>query len=192
MTLSSDIYQPIIPLPIATNNQFSAIEYFNIDHSCSLEDLISIFSFTPQLNRLICKELIRSNDNIKIEVPLILDNLTRIQIYECYLVFDKLETFIKMISSQLRVLHITTYWDATYLDADRWKRLISEHMPHLRELDFQHHEFIDDDFEVTKYHKLINRFRSSFWLMRQLVFELAVDVNDWTWSELIYSIHPYR
>ena len=190
--LSSEIYQPIIPLPIATENQFSTIEYLNINHSCTLKDLISILSFTPRLNRLICKELIKSNENIRIQVPLILDKLICIRICECYLVFDELETFIKIISSQLRALRLTTYWDAAYLDADRWKRLISEHMLHFRELYLQHHEFIDDDFALTEYHTLLNGFTSSFWLERQLVFEFTIDVNDWSWSEIVYSIHPFR
>jgi hypothetical protein len=190
--ISSEAYEPFIPLPIATNNQFSSIEYLIINHSCSLNDLISILSYTHRLNHLTCRELIRSNENITQKATINLPNLTYISILECYLIFDILEPFIKKISSQLQVLRINTYWYASYLDANRWERLISEYMPYLREFSLQHHEFIDDDFEITENHKRINQFISSFWISHQYIFELAIDVNDWSWSEIIYSIHPYR
>jgi hypothetical protein len=192
ITISSDAYEPFIPLRIATKYQFSTVEYLTINHSCSLNDLVRILSYTPRLKRLTCKELIRSNENIAREIILNLSNLTHIRISECYVIFDKLETFIKQISSQLQVLRINTYWDVTYLDADRWEQLISEYIPQLQEFYLQHHEFTDDDFEVTEYHTLMDQFNSQFWITRRHIFELAIDVNDWSWSEIIYSIHPYR
>jgi hypothetical protein len=65
-------------------------------------------------------------------------------------------------------------------------------MPHLQKFYFRHHEFIDDDFEVTEYHSEINRFTSSFWTEAQSIFELEIDVNDSSWSEITYTIHPYK
>ena len=192
LTISSDAYEPFIRLPFARNYQFSTIEHLTINHSCSLNDLVSILSYTPRLNRLTCKELIKSNKNSTREAIVNVFNLAYICISECYVIFDKLEIFLKHISSLLQVLRINTYWDVAYLDADRWKELILEYIPCLRELCLRHHEFIDDDFEVTQYHRLIHQFNSSFWIIRRHVFEMAVDVNNWSWGEIIYSIHPYK
>ena len=45
-------YRLTISLPIATNEQFSTIEYLIIDHPCTFNELFSIISYTPQLHRL--------------------------------------------------------------------------------------------------------------------------------------------
>ncbi|UJR32689.1 hypothetical protein I4U23_020148 [Adineta vaga] len=190
--LSSETYQPIMPLSIATDKQYSSIEYLNIDHSCSLKDLLVILSFTPQLKSLVCKEFIQSNVNHIVEVPFQLMNLIYLRINECYLVFDELEMFITKVSSQLEALTITSYWDSMYLDADRWQQMIMEHIPHLKELSLQHHEYIDDDFQITNYHTAINQFTSWFWYTRGLIFDVTIDVNDWSWYEIIYSIHRFE
>jgi hypothetical protein len=175
---SSEAYQPSIPLSIATHDQFSSIEYLIINHSCDLNDLISIFSYTPRLSRLTCRELIQSIENIAQETTIHLSNLMYICVAECYAVFDQLESFLKKIICPLQRLRIHTYWDANYLDADRWERLFVEYIPYLKEFYLQHHEFIDDDFQVTEFHT------------RHYILELTIDVNDGSWSEIIYSIHP--
>jgi hypothetical protein len=189
---SSDSYQPLVPLTIATNKQFSTIEYLNIDHSCRLDHFIAILSHTPRLNRLVCRQLIESNVNVERVVPPTLSTLIHICISGCYLMFNKLESIIRKIHSPVRTFRISTYWGEAYLDADRWERLILQYMPHLREFYFQHHEFIDDDFEVTEYHTRINRFMSSFWIERRSIFELEIDVSGSLSSKIIYSMHPYR
>ncbi|CAF3170403.1 unnamed protein product [Rotaria sp. Silwood2] len=41
-----------ITLPLAVNNQCTSIEYLVIDHYCSLNELVSLISYTPKLRRL--------------------------------------------------------------------------------------------------------------------------------------------
>jgi hypothetical protein len=193
MKFSSEVYEPLIPLSIATNDQFSTIEYLIIDHSCSLKDLISIVSYTSRLSRLTCRELTRSIENVVQGTTIHLPDLTYISISECYAIFDLFESFLKRIICPLQILRIHTYWDANYLDANRWKRLFIDYMPYFEEFWLQHHEYIDDDFQITQFHTLItNQFHSSFWNTQHYISELAIDINDWSWSEIIYSIHPYR
>ncbi|CAF4925660.1 unnamed protein product, partial [Rotaria sp. Silwood2] len=50
--ISSFNYYRSIILPIAMNNQFSPIEHLVINHYCSLNELQSLISYTPQLRRL--------------------------------------------------------------------------------------------------------------------------------------------
>ncbi|CAF4351100.1 unnamed protein product, partial [Rotaria magnacalcarata] len=52
---------------------------------------------------------------------------------------------------------------------------------------FRYSDIIDDEFELTFYHSLINRFTSSFWIDQKSFFKLFIEED-----ELIYSIRPYQ
>ncbi len=53
------------------------------------------------------------------EERLTLSHLSHISIDNCEIEFDEFEVFIKRISSQLRMLCLTTFWNPAYLDANR-------------------------------------------------------------------------
>ncbi|CAF1231863.1 unnamed protein product, partial [Didymodactylos carnosus] len=177
---------------MTTNEQFSNIEYLFIDHTCNLDDLISILSYTPRLCRLICTEVNNSNKYITTKTISTISTSTYISITRCAVSFDDLEIFITQISSQLEVLRITCYEDATYLDANRWERIISQNLSHLFRFDFKYEEIIDEDFVVTKYHSLINQFNLSFWIERNWLCKLYIDTDGWNINIIRYSIDPYR
>ena len=199
----NQIYQVIFHLPILKYNKLSlvnantsniivppivsGIEYLIIDHHCSLDQLITILQYTPQLRRLQCKYLKHSHNNRESKDKLILSHLSYISITNCCLRFDDFETFITQISSQLEVLRITTYWDMTYLHADRWEQLILQHMPHLYRFDFNHHQRHDNNYEYIDFSVLISRFISQFWVERQWLVELTI-----IRSVLICTIRPHR
>lgn len=63
-------------------------------HKCTLNELISILYHTPRLRRLICEELLGSNEDIDEEVSLMLPDLTCIRVGECFIEFDEFERFI--------------------------------------------------------------------------------------------------
>ncbi len=65
-------------------------------------------------------------------------------------------------------------------------------MPHLHIFDFQYQESIDDDLKVTSYHTLMNRFNSSFWIQRQWLLEIKIDINKKIEGLIIYSISPSK
>jgi hypothetical protein len=183
---------PFISLTIATNIQFTTIEYLNIQHSCKLNDLITILSYTPRLGHLTCREVIGSIENID-GMSLSLCNLTHLVIRKFRLQFDIFEVFINKICSQLQKLCITTCQDEAYLDADRWERLIREHIPHLYQFYFDHQIFVyRRRFAMPPYYKGINRFISPFWIERGWIFRLKIDIGYDSSAVITYSIHSYK
>ncbi|CAF1448836.1 unnamed protein product [Adineta steineri] len=191
--LSYYTFELPIPLSIATNTQYSHIEYLVVDHPCTLNELIVILSYTPQLCRLTCREINESNEEENTKHVLgVISNLTYISISKCYAKFDELILFITKISPQLQVLHITSCGDTTYLDADRWQRLISQYLLNLRILEFKYEEFIDDDLEVTLYHERLDRFYSSFWTKRKWYFRLHIDTGYLLDDLIVYSVSSDR
>ena len=54
-----------ISLPIATNKQFNSIEILVVEHSCSLNELATLISYTPRLVRMRINEIITNDSNTK-------------------------------------------------------------------------------------------------------------------------------
>ncbi|CAF0979013.1 unnamed protein product [Adineta steineri] len=169
----------------------STITHLNIDHACYLNDVVHMLSYTPYLRRIVFGKLMQSYRNIE-KITLSLPYLTHISIGKCYLQFDELDIFIKKISSQLQMLRISTCDDETYLDPDRWERLISKYIPYLRNFYFEYHQLVNDNFQTTSYNELIHRFTSEFWRERRWIFKLEMNVNFFFLTNVVYSIHPYR
>ncbi|CAF4237710.1 unnamed protein product [Rotaria magnacalcarata] len=177
-----------ITIPIAAQNQFSSIEYLLIYHRCTFNQLTSILLHTPRLSHLHCFNIIESKDQSKSELMIKLHNLTHLTMTLYNLEFDELEEFLLKLCSQLQLFHVKIESrDRSYLNADRWERFISQNMPSLIKFIFRYTDTIDDEFELTFYHSLINRFSSSFWIDRKWVFKLFIEED-----ELIYSIRPYQ
>ncbi len=179
-------------MSMTANEQFDSMEQLVIDHPCTLHGLNNILSYTPKLRRLTCKNLFRFNLYFQTEIPLRIFNLTHCSIRICYLKFDEFEIFIKKISSQLRLLHLTSSLDITYLNADRWERLISQHMPYLHTFQLKHSDVISGCFKVQSYHSFINRFTSSFWIEKGWLLDIQTDLNHWPPIKIIYSIQPHK
>jgi hypothetical protein len=77
--------------------------------------------------------------------------------------------------------------DESFLDTDRWEQFILKHIPQMNKFYFEYHEYVDVENKLIPYHGLVNWFTSLFWIERQWVFELIIDVDDIT-----YIIHPQR
>jgi hypothetical protein len=172
-----------ILVPMFINPKPSTITRLVISFNCALNELTSLILHTPHLQYLSCEYLVETNDDEEVnrnDERLILPHLTHISIDNCNMDFDQFEIFIKKISFQLRKLRLTTFWESTYLDADRWKQLIKRHMPYLSEFHLDHYRVLDDVESIIQ-------FTSSFWIEKQWFFELKCDIADF-----IYSIHPYR
>ncbi|CAF0981208.1 unnamed protein product [Adineta steineri] len=55
---------------------------------------------------------------------------------QCYLMnFDRFQSFLIQIDSQLQVLRINIKYDRTYLDANRWEHIISQYFSLLQNFD---------------------------------------------------------
>jgi hypothetical protein len=190
--LGSKAFEPKISLKNNNNNQCSTIQCMLMRHGCRLDHLMNLLSYTPQLRRLICWRLLDSRKNIEKEISITLPHLRYIFIKKSHLNFDKFESFIVNICSQLRMMSIATNNDSAYLDANRWERLISKHMPYLEKFDFEHHEFFDDQLRIAEYHQLIHRFTSVFWIKRQSIFALRTKTDRDGENKIIYSIRSKK
>ncbi len=184
--------ETFIPLPIASNEQLTRIEYLYIHHCCALDELIVILTYTPQLCRLNCTQVNDSNGVIRHQSLNTRSNLTHIFIDRCSADFDEMEIFMTKILSHLQVLDIACSRDTAYLDADRWERIISQYLLHLRIFKFKYEETIDEDLEATLHHEQINRFNSKFWMKRNWFFHLYIDSDAWMDNLIVYSILPSR
>jgi hypothetical protein len=130
-------------LPMATNKQYSSIEYLSICHYFTLKEFTHILSYTPRLSHLHCMDFLESNnDNVKIK----LSNLVHLSIDIYYLDFDKYETFLLKFCSNLQSLNVAIQRsNESYLDGDRWERLISQNMPLLNKFIFCYTDFVNTD-----------------------------------------------
>jgi hypothetical protein len=182
---------PLI-LPFACDRQFSSIEHLNIDIELDLNELISIFSYTPELCHLTCQCLLNYSLNIGREITILLPHLTHIHLNRCQLQFNELEILIKRISSPLQVLRFTTSENIEYLAVDRWEKLILEYLPQLRKFEFEYEEKIPNNFQLDLHHQQIKQFTSSFWIERQWYFEIEIDAPRFNDNRIIYMIHSSR
>ncbi len=177
-----------VSLPIATNKQFSPIEYLVLDQYCTFEELSTITSYTPQLRHLCFMHTDKSDLNSEIFVRVPLSNMTYISILEYPQIFDELELFISGIEWKLKFLYITTKSkDVSYFDANRWEELILKYLPHLKVFHLQYDEFTIEEDELSIYLGEPNQFISSFWIERQWLFEVKID-----YDLIMYSVCPYK
>jgi hypothetical protein len=179
-----DCDQLDITLPMAYDGEFSSIEYLGIYHPCKLDQLINILSYTPRLTHLNCSTLEKPDDE---DISFKLSNLTHLTLRIYYINFIEFEIFLLALCSQLKFLNVDILCnDESYLDADRWERLISHNILSLNKFIFCYSDCIHD-FEIKPNHALINRFTSTFWIQRNWIFKIALDRNH-----LDYSIRPYK
>ncbi|CAF4037194.1 unnamed protein product [Rotaria sp. Silwood2] len=181
-----------ITLPIATSEQYSFIEYLNIDIIISFNELITLLSYTPKLRHLTCQQLYSSTAYIQIQRALVLSYLTYVNFHRCHLQFSELEILIKKIGSQLKILHFTTSDNITFLDVNRWQKLILQYLPNLFKFEFEYDEKIPNVFQLGSHHQQINQFTSLFWIKRQWYLHIQIDAVPFSNSRIIYSIHSYK
>ncbi len=175
----------------AKDRYINSIEHLVIDHDCTIDELFNILSYTPRLCYLNCKS-VRILYPLRRNVLINLCNLRYISINNFDVDFDKFEIFFEGIHSPIQVLRFKTSQKLNYNDANRWERLITHHMPYLHTFYLQCSINFHDRFGFDQEHEKSNGFTSSFWIERQWIFELQVNMNKTHSTEIIYSIHPYR
>jgi hypothetical protein len=185
----NDLEDAHVLVALASNKRFSSIEYLNIDHNCTFEELFSIIQHTPQLRHLFCKNLINSDTHIDLQKSVALPNLTylRIDNCDCDVGFDEFEIFITKLSAPLQILNIEQWVSYGCLDADRWERLIRRHIPQLCRFYYKVSEAYHLDYEHGHLDFEIDRFTSIFWIERQWFVEIKTDFCGVT-----YIIRPFR
>jgi hypothetical protein len=174
-----------ISLPFATNERFSTIEYLNISHNCTSQQLFSIIQHTPQLRHLTCKNLIGSGTGNKQLVTL--SNLTYLSINCISMKLAEFESIMTNLSSQLQVLNIEYSLDEDYLDADRWEQRIKNHIPHLRKFDCEYHTYDSSEYLNNSFYMMMNQFTSPFWTEQPWFFQAEISTEA-----VVYSIYSHQ
>ncbi|CAF4076640.1 unnamed protein product [Rotaria magnacalcarata] len=102
---------------------------------------------------------------------------------------DKLAVLLSYIP-QLRRLSFATN-DKTYLDPNRWEKLILSYMPYLRIFDIQWEYFPQKNVNTTDIF-MIESFRTQFWLERQWFFIFTLESANDDCYRVLFSTNPYR
>jgi hypothetical protein len=176
-----------ISLPIAINQQSSTIETLAIAHPCTFNELACLTSYTPKLRHLTLDNTDKTDPNIEPILPIILSNLTRIDIHLHHETFDKLELIITKIGSKLNVLCCSASKDAAFVDGHRWKQFILRYLPDLKKFYMSYEDTVRNKSQFSTYPGEQNQFSSSFWIERQWVFAARI-LGEY----ITYSIGPYR
>jgi hypothetical protein len=193
--ISFDDSRKDFPLPITDEKllQNSSIQYLIINGLYNIDGLIPILSNMPKLRHLSCNSLWGSDSNTIQQIQRISSSLQYLSLKLDDVSFKKFKSIICRYNFSLEVLRITALFDKKYLDAHRWQKLIANHMPQLRVFDYECHcNTIDDNDQSKRYHNLIEKFNSSFWLERKWFFgHRHGHFYNKTYA-YVYSIKPYR
>jgi hypothetical protein len=177
-------------LPIAIN-EHSPIEHLIINNRFAVHELMAVLSYTPQLRRLSLGGLWHYLYEQITLCSIKLDHLTHASLNISGISFDVFEILTKHLLFQLQVLYVTAENDKTYLDGDRWKRLILSSMPYLRIFDIRWKYFsLETVYAVDSF--IIESFRSKFWVERQWYFTSILGPADDDCYQLFFSTNPYR
>ncbi|CAF1263203.1 unnamed protein product [Adineta steineri] len=172
------------------HKQFSTIEYMDIHHFCTFEQLSNIISYTPQLRRLDLLHTYKIDPSYETILPLTLSNFIYLRICISSLFFDEFKIFIRRIDSKLKVLCVTISMnceDSSYRDGDQWKELIIKYLPHLEKFALELNEDTDDYYSPPVYIKEPIQFNSPFWIERQMRVNITIDYEFNN-----YSIQPLK
>jgi hypothetical protein len=180
-------------LTIPDNNlhETSSIEYFITNAYCRLHQFANLLSYTPRLRHFSCAYLSAFKSRLP-KVPITSLNLVHLYIDDCLLSFVQLESFVVKFCLRLKVLRLSIRRDETYLDADRWQRLISFHLRHLQTFDFEHSMWVYTKEALDAYHTKIDQFSSSFWRKRKWFFAHQHHATYSAGATKFYSTQPYR
>jgi hypothetical protein len=162
-----------ISIPISNNKQISPIEYLNIAHWYTFDELCALISYTPNLRHLKLSHTNKDESNIEDMLPN-QNEIVHLSIFTCYLSFNEFEFFIEKLNSKLKILNVVlSSRDITYLHANRWQKLLSENLPQLEKFSLRYRESgYGDNYPI--YEGKLNEFISPFWIQRNLIFDIEI------------------
>ncbi|CAF1233529.1 unnamed protein product [Rotaria sp. Silwood1] len=185
-------------LSVATN-EFSTVEHLIINHEISIDQLLILLSYVPQLRRLSIGNLKEPKINRTEKGSINLNYLTNVSLKLNNVNFNDFEILVTNYFRQIQVLTIALqcigfYGNSIqYLNADRWEQLISTHMLNLRIFDFQlSYRILDSNRERQEFETLINKFNSTFWIEHQWFFDHHYHQMTWSNTAIFCSRNPYR
>ncbi|CAF4090357.1 unnamed protein product, partial [Adineta steineri] len=176
-----------LTLPMATNEQYTSIEFFIFFHYLTLDQFCHLLSYTPRLTHLHCFTIIGFEDTNSIEIFTKISNLVRLDLCIHDLPCNLCQALLLKLPLQLKILSVIVFdKDKSYLDANRWEELIRKNMPNLERFILSWHENMDKSFQITDYHKTIPNYFLPFWMKKEWIFRIVVR-ND----KIDYAIVPH-
>ncbi|CAF1248563.1 unnamed protein product [Rotaria sordida] len=178
-------------LPMSTHT-ISSIEHLVINSKLDYTHIDAILSYVPQLRRLSINYLYTYYRGGIHVLPFASNNLTYVSLILDHLMFDQFEMFVKNYLSRIKVLYISSNYDSTYLNAEKWENLILSHMSYLQIFDLQHtYEIFYRNKQKIMYENIFQKFTTPFWIKRQWFF--AHDTNFGSpLRGIFYSVQPYK
>ncbi|CAF1276977.1 unnamed protein product [Adineta steineri] len=176
-----------ISIPISNNPQLSPITYLQIAHSYTFDELSALLSYTPSLHHLNLSHSNKYDSDIEDISPMNLNELIHLSIFSSDLDFDVFQFFIELIHSNLQILHVNFLKrDIRFLHADRWQKLLLENFSQLEKFSLCYREpGYGDNYPI--YDGELNQFVSSFWIQRNLIF----DIEIWEYR-IYYFVRPFK
>ncbi|CAF1373387.1 unnamed protein product [Adineta steineri] len=184
LSLSRKFPKHVSPL---TLNEYSPIEHLNIDHGIGFDELSTLLLYLPQLRHL--STCIWHKTDFILKPPCaVLNNLTYVslKLYGC-VTFNDLELFLVNYCTSIQFLCISG--DKEFLNANRWKRLISSSLTNLQTFDIKCEIRFADNTAIKQEMK---NFNSLFWIERQWFFECRAYSTKFYDEILFYSMNPFR
>ncbi|CAF0992340.1 unnamed protein product [Adineta steineri] len=186
---------------IATN-EFSTIEWLIINHRISIDKLLILLTYVPQLRRLSIDQLVQSEFDQLSKTSTNLNYLTNVSLkfaFHFNVPFQQFEILVENYFHQVQVLNIKTqsvHLDldtGKYLNANRWEQLISTSMLNLRIFNFQQsYRGFRSNEERQAFDYFINKFNSKFWIEHQWFFDYHYHETKRSTTAVFYSRNPYR
>ncbi|CAF1565185.1 unnamed protein product, partial [Adineta steineri] len=183
-----------------TIDEYSPIEYLIISHNISIDELHNLLSYVPKLRRLCVSRVVGTSRKYIKTSPFVLPYLTHVSLDLGFIRFNVFEEMIIDIFHLVQVLHIYIYFnsDQTYINANRWEKLILSRMPNLRIFDIRYANWPKDlttdnhNSNQVISNNLTDKFQSSFWIERQWSFiQQFIQERDRNYT-IFYSTDPYR
>ena len=161
-----------------------SIECLTLDGNINFDHLVKIFSCSPQLHRLIIKDLVSrliENPIVRCSFP----QLTSLIVEGVDVTIDQLESFLLLTPS---LISLKLFGRCEIFDGKRWEEFIQRNLPHLNRFQFdiicdKSNDRTREDFEL-----IIESYRSPFWIEDRKWF-IALEMNGRRPDYLhIYSI----
>ncbi|CAF3304693.1 unnamed protein product [Rotaria socialis] len=173
----------------------SPLEEIVILQALDYDDIIGLLACAPHLKRLDFN-FSKCRDNLPaIDSTIASLRLTHLTVDMGLTPFDHFERITTNLLSHLQVLHISVKQNKKYLDANRWKQLISSSMPHLRifDLNYSYHIYgIYTEWNLADCNETLRKFSSLFWAQHKWYFEYQLAVKDYEGEMWFFSVNPYR
>ena len=217
----NDIYSQVVRLPalkycklslegwsridlsiLSTANNFSPIEYLNINNSLCMSQLDIILSYVPRIRHLTIQTLRDYWIKLKKQCSLVFSHLTHVSLKLGHISFDRFQRLIVDCFPRIQVLRVSIECnaDVAYASSKKWEQLILCHMPNLRVFDIRHEDWPINITNNTNNSNNclqtldngIDQFESLFWIERQWFFALQYYQSTYKNRTIFYSTDPYR